>query len=813
MTTIPMTLSLSRLLTLIGSLLLNFGPVLLAAGGNSGPAPKVPDLTAGGHCDENHDWTLGPTGARGWIHAGNLDTCDARQILITAVARNSPASEALKVGDVILGVSSKPFDSDARVAFGKAITTAEAGTGDLTLLRWRDGKEESVTIELPVLGSYSATAPYDCPKSKAIFENGCEALAEQMRAKKNRGNPITRSLNAMALLASGDRKYRDLIREEAQWAANYRITELRGFQSWYYGYANLFLAEYVLATGDPSVVPGMKRMSLEIAHGQSKVGTWGHTFARKVDGILMGYGAMNAPALSLTMSLVLAREAGVSDPAIDRAIENSDLLLSFYIGKGAIPYGDHEPWTKTHDDNGKGSAAAVMFDLMGDPHGTAFFSRMATASHNGERDGGHTGNFLNILWALPGVSRLGPHATGAWIEEFGWYFDFARRHDGTFLYQGEPGMNKKNHAYAGWDSTGAYLLSYALPLKSLRLTGKKPSCIPPADQSEAAMVIAAGKDWSQQHGTERYSRYDVESLMAGLSSWSPTLRERCAAELASRQANIVPRLIELLESDDMNSRLGACAGLKRSGQRGAPAAKLLRKMLSEDDMWLRIQAAEALASIGPAGRAAIPDLLRLASRDIADDPRGMTQRYLAFILFQKPMSGRSAGLLSRSLDGVDQKDLKEAVTSILSNQDGRARGAVSSIFDNLSYKEIEPLLPAIYEAVAHQAPSGIMFGDLIRLNGMNYLAKHHIKEGLPLTVALIEPDRWGQGRRFAPCLKALLLYGKEAQSQLPELRRLEELLVERSKGKKPDKNLELLRSTIKQVEAATESPKLQDLPG
>ncbi|MEP4076714.1 DUF6288 domain-containing protein [Haloferula sp.] len=792
--------------------------LLLAMSGslNGAPAiestPEPPDLTAGGQRDAHHDWNLGPTGARGWIHAFEVDTVDSRQILITAVAKDSPASGLLEKGDVILGAFSKPFDSDARTAFGKAIATAEAETGELSLLRWRDGKTEEVTLKLPILGKYSATAPYDCPKSKVVFELGCEALAQQMRTSKKRGNPIVRSLNALALLASGEQKYMDLVKEEVQWAANYKITELKGFQSWYYGYANLLLAEYILATGDKSVVPNLQRMSMEIAKGQSNVGTWGHTFAREVDGILMGYGAMNAPALSLTMSLALAKEAGASDPAIDRAIAKSSLLLSFYTGKGAIPYGDHEPWTKTHDDNGKASAAAVMFDLLGDKTGTGFFSRMATASHNSERDGGHTGNYLNILWALPGVSRLGPNATGAWMEEFAWYLDFARRHDGTYLYQGNPGRTKKDNSYAGWDSTGAYLLSYALPLKSLRLTGKKPSCIPAADKKEAAMAVAAGKDWGRRYERKGYSRYDVETLMAGLSSWSPTLRERCGSELASRKADVVPKLITMLGSDDRNTKLGACFAIKKFGGKAASSSSALQKILKEDDMWLRIQAAQALASIGPAGREAIPELLKLASSQTKDDPRGMTQRYLSFTLFQRPMSGRSPGMISKSLDGIDRRDLKEAVTMILQNQDGRARGAVTSIFNNLSYEEVEPLLPAIYEATAHQAPSGIMFGDLIRLNGLSFLAKHHIEEGIPLSIALIEPGRWGQGRRWGPCLKALLLYGKEAQSQLPELRKLEKMLVEKSKGKAPDKNLPLLRETIKKVESAQDSPKLKKLP-
>lgn len=82
---------------------------------------------------------------------------------------------------------------------------------------------------------------------------------------------------------------------------------------------------------------------------------------------------MNSPGVPLTISLVLAREAGVRDPKIDLAIERSARLLRFYIGKGAVPYGDHHPWIENHEDNGKCGMASVLFHLLDEPKGTEFF--------------------------------------------------------------------------------------------------------------------------------------------------------------------------------------------------------------------------------------------------------------------------------------------------------------------------------------------------------------------------------------------------------------------------------------------------------
>jgi len=146
------------------------------------PAP-VPDLTQGGEKDDKHDWNLGPTGARGWIWGRLLETTDARQILITEVDDGSPADGVLAVGDVILGVDGKPFTEDARKRFGRAITEAEKeeNGGILRLIRWRDGKQEDVQVKLAVMGSYSVTSPWDCPKSRKILDTGCRRIAESLK--------------------------------------------------------------------------------------------------------------------------------------------------------------------------------------------------------------------------------------------------------------------------------------------------------------------------------------------------------------------------------------------------------------------------------------------------------------------------------------------------------------------------------------------------------------------------------------------------------------------------------------------------------
>ncbi|TWU35359.1 hypothetical protein Q31b_54550 [Novipirellula aureliae] len=766
--------------------------------------PAKPDFTQGGQTDGSHDWTLGPTGARGWIYAWK-HTGDARQILVTKVAKGSPADGVLMVDDVILGVEGKSFDDDARIQFARAVTRAEQeeSRGVLKLIRWRDGETEDVEIRIPVMGTYSDTAPYDCPKSAKIFAFGCEAIAK----RGLRNVSIPNSINALALLASGRPEYQSILSSYAKKVSDYHE---ESFATWHYGYAVMFLAEYVMATGDDSVMPGLRRLALEAANGQSKVGTWGHRFALP-DGRVGGYGCMNSPGISLTISMVLAREAGVNDPVLDGAITRATRFLRWYVDKGAIPYGDHEPWPG-HEDNGKCSMAAVLFDLLGDREAATFFAKMGTAGYD-ERERGHTGNFFNILWAMPAVARCGPLASAAYWHEQSWYYDLARGLDGRFRYQGSPVGEEEHGKYANFESTGSYLLAYALPLKSLYLTGKKPSSVEPLEPTDVDDVIAAGRGFfsTKEKDRFRYQDRSEEDLLAGLSSWSPAVRKRSIEELRKRDGDFMPVMLELLASEDRYSRYGAAEALGQLGRNADAPARVsaLIEAFDADDVWLRILAAEALARIGEPAKQAVPRMLeRLAKPDPENDPRGMEQRYLCFNLFN-----RRGGLIGQSLEGVDRELLLNAVRVGLQNEDGRARGSLGSVYENLTYDEIKPLLPAIHQAIVEPAPSGIMFASGIRLSGVALLAKHRIREGMPLCIQIMEIDKWGKKNRITQCLATLETYGAAAKAVLPELRQLEKDLLAHSEARMLAPVIKQVQTMLDEMEQANDTVELRGIDG
>lgn len=772
--------------------------------------PKVekqppPDFTAGGKRDVSHDWNLGATGARGWIYGWAGNTSEARQILVTAVHKGSPADNVLKVDDVILGVAGKPFTGDARIQIANALTEAEkeANQGILKLLRWRDGKSEAVELKLAVMGTYSDTLPYNCPKSKKIFEQGCQVIAK--RGLKDISIP--NSLNALALLASGKKEYLPMLAEYAKKASAFQTDSMA---AWHYGYANAFLAEYVMATGDVSLLEGVRRMAVEAAKGQSVMGLWGHKFARP-DGNLNGYGAMNQPGITLSVSMALARQAGVKDPELARALDRCANFLKWFVNKGAIPYGDHQPWPG-HEDNGKCSSAAVFFDLMGDADATAFFAKMSTAAY-AERERGHTGNFFNLTWAMLGVARGGPLATGAYMKEQGWLYDLARGWDGSFAYQGSPVGEEEHGKYTSWDSTGSYVLAYALPLKSLYITGKRPCVAPALNSQQVAEVIDAGRDFNHSVANEGYTGRTTDQLLAGLSSWSPAVRKRSAHGLSRAEGDVVPSLLKLLAGSNHEARYGACEALGCLGSKADAAAPQLKALLKDTDPWMQSLACFAIAELSQETRkACVNDLLRMILTPNPADPRHTAHRAAAVALFN-PFPGsrtpRTSILSSGSLEGVDMALLRPALQTVLQNEDSVARGSIGPILKKLNEREQALLLPEIIKATEKLAPSNEMFADGIRFAGIDLLSKNHITEGMALCIAVIDPDRWGAGKRYPTALAFLTRYGANARHLVPELQKMLAGMRKPRKGGEIDPNVVALEKAIADILADKNPPKLQ----
>lgn len=151
--------------------------------------------------------------------------------------------------------------------------------------------------------------------------------------------------------------------------------------------------------------------------------------------------------------------------------------------------------------------------------------------------------------------------------------------------------------------------------------------------------------------------------------------------------------------------------------------------------------------------------------------------------------------------------LLPAMLSVLDNEDSVARGSLAHIYGKLSERDVAEILPAIIKATQNLAPSNEMFADGIRLAGLELLSRLHIREGMPLCVSVIEPARWGSGRRMPKCLESLRRYGAHAKEVLPQLKEMRQSLGG-PQGKKKDENTVQLDKIIADIEASQESPTL-----
>jgi len=733
------------------------------------------DLTRTTPAKTNNSYNLGPTGALGWMYVEGAMTVKARQILVTKVENGSPADGKLEVGDVILGVFGEPFTRDARKSFGWAIGRAETeeAKGILPLIVWRKGRTKTVDLRLQVMGAYSDTSPYGCPKAKRILEQGCALIARDIR-KENRF-PI----NELALMASGKPEYMERVRESAHalaasvpeteklWAASCH----NGKHTWGFGYRNVFLTEYYLATGDRTVVPAIRAFTACIARGQGRYGTWGHgLFGPGPDGKLHGpippYGPVNQAGLPCFVSLVLARKCGIRDPELEPAIARANRFFGYYAGKGSIPYGEHRPGIG-HDDNGKTSIAAVAFALQGRRAETRFFSKMVTASYE-SREWGHCGNGFSYVWGPIAANCGGQKAIAAFMKELRWYYDLARRWDGAFVYTGTGGGVASS--YRGvFNSTASYMLGYAVPLRKLHITGRDAEEELWLSEADVAEAIAAER-W---RGGNAHAKRTTEHLLAGLRSWSPLDRAWSARELGTRKDNVVPQLLAMLESEKTNDRLGAVIALGQLKGRAVPALDAIAARLRDEDRWVRVQAAEALRTIGAPARPVLVQMLEsVADRDEAD-PMEFGAGALAYALFYPGGSYGPRGILAESLEGVDKGLLYPAIRAVAANPDSHARGCLRSTYSLITLDDAKALAPEFLASVKEMAPANTMFSKGVRLAGIQAMARLHIEEGIPLALMMINLRDWGRNYITMVSLDVLEQYRGAARPFLPELKRLE----------------------------------------
>lgn len=811
---------------------------VLAVGFTSTLFSQVPDLTKDSQTvDRKLTYNLGATGLRGWIYtkaANNLDaaqgrtTLASRQILVTHVGAASPADGVVLVDDVILGVDGKPFGDDARKSIALAIQEAEteAKGGVLKLLVSRSGKSQELTLKLAVMGSYSDTAPWNCEKSKRILNGAIKVLEKETMAPNWTG-----FIQGLALLATGKPDYLPKLRGFAHGLAkesldpDHKPSGPTWGRTWDMSYRLLFLCEYFMVTRDQEVLPSIEKSALQLARGQSMYGTFGHGFAAltkdgKFNGSVPPYGPVNMAGLPANLAIVLARKCGVKHPEIDRAILRAAGFFGYFTDKGAIPYGEHEPWPY-HENNGKNSVTAVMFAAIGNkPKETEFFARMATAGF-ASREYGHTGQGFSYLWSALGAAVGGPETAAAFIRKSSWHLDLVRRSDGSFTYDGgeQYGAGRThdntyygNSSYSGLSPAATYVLTYALPLKKLVITGRDLDSAGWLNKADAAAAVAAG-----HFDLDRRTMSPAE-LIAAFGNWSPIVRGWAAQELAARPESkaMVPDLIKLADTGNPHQIQGACEAL---GLIKTPEAlPVIVKQLAHSDRWVRYKAAAAIKKMGGTAKPAIESILKalVATAEPSwpirwEDPVQIAHGQLASAVF--------SGSLREELKKVDSQLRNQAIRAVSTNPDGMARATLEHCFRNqLSEDDVIELAPVILAAVESPSPADTMFNNVIRMAGLKALTKYYFEEGIAAAVGLAKTQGGhGSESRTGEIMKMITSYGTAAKPQIPALRELiasfnaEVQRREYPGGELNNRRVGAVEEAIKAIEAAKDHPPLRSI--
>ncbi len=731
-----------------------------------------PDLTAGGVPGDTRDFNLGPTGARGWAYHVSKDTSESRQILVTAIEAGSPADGLLAEGDVILGadgLGTAPvnFIADARKSLATAIADAEAQSpATLKLLRWRADTTSVIDITLQTLGTYSATAPYSCPKSQLILQQGLAHVMNSETAGRY-------SFGTLSLLAGNDpsdpentaRMARAQTEMQSLIPNAATITELMSDQRdassvWQRGHTLIALAEYYLLTNDATVLPAIEAYSVNISRNHSMFGTAGHIYAEKnKDGsdngpMGGGYGAVNSSGLPCYLGLLLARECGLTHPGFDANTENrveaaitrAGRFFGYYAGRGAIPYGEHTPSWNTHESNGKSGLAALCFALE-DARGyeEKFNVQMAVAATN-EREIGHTGSWFNYIWSPLGAATGGEEAASSHFRRISWHLDLCRRWDGGFVYDSLYGEGPQGgQEYHDFRMSTAALLLYSLPLRQLHITGRGDD--PTRDLNT---VDIADAEFADDYNA---STRGTNDLINDLGSWSPKVHLLAAEQLATRTIDTatLAQLTTMATDPAGTSRLGATYTLGKinNSTTANSRAATLASLLTDPENHVRYIAADAMRYLPLSAKMTQLNAVLSAAASTAppflpfneEDPMHMAHGRLCMLLFYGGNAYGPKGMIWGSgINGVDRGLLYPAFRAVAANPVGQARSTLQTTYDYLTAADMNALADSIVDSIYHRPPADKMFSAGSRTGGIKALQRFNIAEGVPLSMEYIIDD-------------------------------------------------------------------------
>ena len=697
---------------------------------------------------------FGPTGIYGKIYGDHIE--------VTKTAKGSPADGKLSAGDKIVGVDSKKVSGDdVYELFTKAIDKAETKQqkGVLKLKVKRNAGIETVKLQLKVLGGYSPTAPINCPKTDAIIARTADKLKDSGKGKLNIG--------FLGLLATGDQKYIDDVGRALRGSGfanpKVRLNPSAGYVSWNWAYQTIALCEYYLLTKDEYVLPAIKAHAVAIAQGQDAAGLWNHRMADpkanfgKLHGRLYGYGAINQTSVALFTAMILAEKCGVEDPELRAAVDKTHKFYSNFIGKGALPYGNHAPFEHLLNNNGTSGSLAVAMSIIGNREGAKFFSMLSAAGYD-ELLTGHSGPYFNILWSGLGANVAGPEVSAAFSKKTRWLTTMNRTYDDRFLYMVPMGGV---FSYSGLSSEGLNLLNLCLPRRALYITGKD------ADQSIWLKGTAARK--AVNAGVIDDSKQTAKSLLKLLGSPLPRVRFEAAELLAVKDVDVTKQVMQMLTKGTQHQKIGACHAIRRLKVTSATDELMMIVRDEKANLWLRELAAQTMAELGNAqkyGQEMLEMIVKDKPYDLYGDFDRTLGQSLAKIFRPKPDADPDP-----YAHGVDKDVLYKAAGKLLDHKHHWARQSGMLLIQKIPLEDFHLLADKIVYVIKDTDRTYTAYhADGQREYGLNILNNLNIKEVIDLSHSTLKEKVGRAGAKSRGRLRVMKKFRGEAKYAIPQIK-------------------------------------------
>lgn len=221
---------------------------------------------------------LGPTGIRARIYPEKPKHLVVKYVFQD---KDSPAKGLVNIEDVIVGANGKKFKTSHR--FGRNLTggggwdgpmmelaghleDSQGTDGKLKLMVWPKGEqkdEKEVIVPLKVVGRFAATFPYDCKRSEVMLEELCDFIVKKYEESGNKfGRPHANAHQMLALMASGNKKYNSLLKNEIRKYYDKRYDPyVGGFQMWNWGFDGIVMGEYYLLNKDRKLLKPIESLT------------------------------------------------------------------------------------------------------------------------------------------------------------------------------------------------------------------------------------------------------------------------------------------------------------------------------------------------------------------------------------------------------------------------------------------------------------------------------------------------------------------------------------------------------------------------